>query len=112
MNKRTYTKPPKSFQEQLQQLKDRNLTIEDDAKALSILANISYYRLSAYFLPYQTQKDWFDDGTTFKQIIDTYSFDRELRLLVFDCTERLEVAIRTRFIYFYGDSLQRQPLAG
>lgn len=108
MNKRTYTKPPKSFEEQLQQLKDRNLTIEDDVKALSILANISYYRLSAYFLPYQTQKDWFDKGTTFKQIIDTYSFDRELRLLVFDCTERLEVAIRTQFIYsmatYYNDS--------
>lgn len=108
MNKRTYTKPPKSFEEQLQQLKDRNLTIEDDAKALSILANISYYRLSAYFLTYQTQKDWFDKGTTFKQIIDTYSFDRELRLLVFDCTERLEVAIRTQFIYsmatYYNDS--------
>lgn len=31
--------------------------------------------------------------------MDTYSFDRELRLLVFDCIERIEVAIRTQFIY-------------
>ena len=99
MNKRIYNKPPKSFQEQLQQLKDRNLIVEDDTKSRSILANISYYRLSAYFLPYQSKKDWFDEGTTFKQIIDTYSFDRELRLLVFDCIERIEVAIRTHFIY-------------
>ena len=108
MSKRIYHKPPKSFAEQLQQLKDRNLIVDDDAKALSILANISYYRLSAYFLPYQTKKDWFDDGSTFKQIIDTYSFDRELRLLVFDCIERIEVGIRTQFIYgmatHYNDS--------
>lgn len=108
MSKIIYNKPPKSFQEQLQLLKDRNLIVENNAKALSKLTYISYYRLSAYFLPYQTKKDWFDDGTTFKQIIDTYSFDRELRLLVFDCIERIEVAIRTQFIYImatnYNDS--------
>ena len=99
MSKRTYNKPPKSFQDQLKQLKSRNLTVDDDAKALAYLANISYYRLSAYFLPYQQSKDWFVDDASFKQIIDTYSFDRELRLLVFDCIERIEVAIRTQFIY-------------
>jgi len=44
MSKRIYNKPPKTFQEQLQQLKDRNLTVEGDVKALSILTNISYYR--------------------------------------------------------------------
>lgn len=108
MSKRIYHKPPKTFQEQLQQLKDRNLTVEDDTKALDYLSRISYFRLSAYFLPYQKKKDWFDKGTTFQQIIDTYSFDRELRLLVFDCIERIEVAIRTQFIYgmatHYSDS--------
>ena len=108
MKKRVYNKKPLSFAEQLQQLKDRNLTVTDEASALHYLAQISYYRLSAYFLPYQKVKDRFDDGTTFNQIVDTYSFDRELRLLVFDCIERIEVAIRTQFIYcmamHYGDS--------
>lgn len=108
MSKRIYNKPPKTLQEQLQQLKDRNLIVEDDVKALGYISNISYYRLSAYFLPYKAKKDWFDDGTNFKQIIDTYSFDRELRLLVFDCIERIEIAIRTKFIYHmaikYNDS--------
>lgn len=99
MTKRTYKKQPKLFSEQLQQLKERNLIIEDESRSLEYLSHISYYRLSAYFLPYQQTKDWFDDNTTFKQIIDTYSFDRELRLLMFDCIERIEVAIRTQFIY-------------
>jgi abortive infection bacteriophage resistance protein len=108
MSKTTYHKPPISFADQLQQLVDRNLTVNDSAKAIEYLSQISYYRLSAYFLPYQRVKDTFDQGTTFKQIIDTYTFDRELRLLVFDCIERIEIAIRTQFIYImamkYGDS--------
>ena len=99
MKKSVYHKKTLSFSAQLQQLKDRKLTVLDDAKALHYLEQISYYRLSAYFLPYQKKKDWFDDRTTFQQIIDTYSFDRELRLLIFDCIERIEVAIRTQFIY-------------
>lgn len=73
--------------------------IPDEDKALSHLKEISYYRLSAYFLPYQLVKDTFNAGTTFDQVIDTYTFDRELRLLVFDCIERIEIAIRTQFIY-------------
>ncbi len=108
MKKKVYHKKPLSYTVQLQQLKERNLTIENDLKALHYLEQISYYRLSAYFLPFQQTKDWFDDGTTFQQILDTYSFDRELRLLVFDCIERVEVAIRTQFIYAmaikYNDS--------
>lgn len=99
MSKKSYTKTPKTFADQLALLESRHLTVNDKAKALSYLAEISYYRLSAYFLPYQQTKDVFNTGTTFEQIIKTYSFDRELRLLVFDCIERIEVAVRTQFIY-------------
>lgn len=80
-------------------LESRGLTISDRNKALAYLQEISYYRLSAYFLPYQRTKDTFNKGVTFEQIIANYSFDRELRLLVFDCIERIEVAIRTQLIY-------------
>ncbi|MEO9659747.1 Abi family protein [Maribacter dokdonensis] len=99
MSKKPYTKTPLTFADQLALLKNRQLTITDDKKALSYLSEISYYRLSAYYLPYQQIKDTFNTGTTFDQIIKTYSFDRELRLLVFDCIERIEVAVRTQFIY-------------
>jgi abortive infection bacteriophage resistance protein len=103
-----YNKKPLSFQAQIALLKNRGLVFEDEPKALTYLQEISYYRLSAYFLPYQTAKDNFEANITFEQIIKTYSFDRELRLLVFDCIERIEVAIRTQFIYqmslHYNDS--------
>ncbi len=105
---KVYNKIPLSFTEQITLLKSRDLIIGDEPKALSYLQEISYYRLSAYFLPYQTAKDKFENNITFEQIIKTYSFDRELRLLVFDCIERIEVAIRTQFVYqmslHYNDS--------
>lgn len=94
-----YNKIPLSFQKQIELLQSRHLIIDDEPKALSYLQEISYYRLSAYFLPYQSAKNNFENNITFEQIIKTYSFDRELRLLVFDCIERIEVAIRTQFIY-------------
>lgn len=99
MTKKSYNKPPLAFVDQLQKLKNRGLVILDDQRSISYLQQISYYRLRAYFLPYQLIKDKFNKGTTFDQIIQTYAFDRELRLLVFDCIERIEIAIRTQFIY-------------
>lgn len=99
MSKKPYTKTPLIFTDQLKLLQSRGLTISDTARAVAYLQEISYYRLSAYFLPYQRVKDQFNAGITFQQIIDTYSFDRELRLLVFDCIERIEIAIRTQIVY-------------
>jgi abortive infection bacteriophage resistance protein len=108
MSKIVYNKTPLPFTDQLALLQSRGLTISDHARAISYLQEISYYRLSAYFLPYQQTKDKFNSGVTFEQIIDTYSFDRALRLLVFDCIERIEIAIRTQIIYsmaiHYNDS--------
>ena len=108
MSKKIYDKAPLSIQDQINLLENRGLTIENKTKAAVYLSEISYYRLSAYFLPYQKVNDTFNPGTTFEQIIKTYSFDRELRLLVFDCIERIEVAIRTQFVYHmsttYSDS--------
>jgi abortive infection bacteriophage resistance protein len=95
----TYIKKPHTIDSQVALLKSRGLSIENEEKAIAYLQGINYYRLSAYFLPYQSAKDTFEDQTTFTQIIKTYTFDRELRLLVFDCIERIEVAIRTQFIY-------------
>jgi abortive infection bacteriophage resistance protein len=96
MNKIEYIKIPTSYEDQIALLKQRGLLIPDDGKALRYLQQISYFRLSAYFLPYQNIKDRFNEGVDFDQILDTYRFDRELRLLVFDCIERIEVAIRSQ----------------
>jgi len=46
-----YNKSHLNYQDQLQLLKSRGLIVEDDAKAIHILQNISYYRLSGYLYP-------------------------------------------------------------
>ena len=56
MNKVPYSKTALSYAAQLQQLKKRGLTIEDEPKALHLLEVISYYRLSGYWYPLLADK--------------------------------------------------------
>lgn len=93
-----YNKPPLNYSEQVKLLESRGLIIENKKKAERLLANISYYRLSAYMLPYKVCmngviQDIFKAGTTLDMVYDLYKFDRKLRLLLFDAIERIEVAI-------------------
>ena len=99
-----FNKPPLTYEKQVELLISRGLIVTDRKRAERHLANISYYRLSAYMLPYKKKEngiiiDAFKEGTTWDDIYDLYVFDRKLRLLVFDAIERLEVAIRTQIIY-------------
>lgn len=103
-----YNKQPKTFTQQVELLEERGLIIEDKQKAISRLANISYYRLSAYMIPFKKiitingknqYCDKFIPNVTWSKVYDLYVFDRKLRLLVFDAIERLEIAIRTQIIY-------------
>lgn len=102
-----YTKPPLPIARQIQILKDRGLIINDEERAYRYLSFISFYRLRAYTYPYQnnTKPDHpFYPDISFDQILQTYLFDRKLRLLVFDAIERIEIALRTQIIYQYAIS--------
>ena len=71
------------------------------AGALHYLQFIGYYRFSAYRLPFQTlavPDKPFAAGTTFEQVLSLYVFYRELRLLVMDAIERVEVAVRSSMV--------------
>lgn len=86
-------------------LEKRGLKISDKQKAELYLSNISYYRLRAYTYPFQDNLNpdhTFKANITFEQILDSYVFDRELRLIVFDAIERIEVALRTQIIYHFA----------
>ncbi len=94
-----FDKPARSVDELLAMLQARGLQIADPARARHYLANISYYRLSAYSRPFyvpQQLEHGFLAGTTFEQVLALYIFDRELRLLLLDAIERLEVALRAQ----------------
>ena len=50
-NKIPYPKQLISFTDQISLLKQRGMAFGDEAKALHLLQNISYYRLSGYWYP-------------------------------------------------------------
>ena len=100
-----YSKPALTYDQQINLLKSRGLNIENPTRAKRHLSNVSYYRISAYMLPYKvmladgTVTDKFIEGTSWDDIYNLYKFDRKLRLLVFDAIERIEIALRTQIIY-------------
>lgn len=104
MNKIDYTKPPLSYQQQIEQLRGRGLIIGNEPKALHLLENISYYRLSGYWFPLLSDKTshQFKPNSTIETAFNLYCFDRELRQLVLAETEKIEVAIRAKLSYVFS----------
>jgi abortive infection bacteriophage resistance protein len=96
-----FTKPPKTFEEQVNLLIQRGMAIPDRAEAIHYLGHLNYYRLGAYWLPFEQDhtQHTFKPGTSFLDVLNLYVFDRELRLLVMDAIERIEVSIRTRWAF-------------
>ena len=82
-------------------MQQRGLTVPNVAEAEHYLAQLNYYRLAAYCLPFEQDHatHQYIQGTTFDDILNLYVFDRELRLLVLDGIERIEVSLRTQMAY-------------
>jgi abortive infection bacteriophage resistance protein len=103
----SYDKEHKTFDEQLKILHARNLIVSNYEYAITKLQHINYYRLSAYFLPFQhkkssVNKNQFLPNTTFENIIKIYYFDTELRKIVFEAIEVIEIYFRTQIAYYHG----------
>jgi len=103
--KQSYDKPALTIDEQIDLLFNRGLSIPDRGRAAHYLRYISYYRLSIYARTLQvpdSTEHQFQDGTTFDDVLKLYTFDRELRLLVMDAIERIEVALRGTIAYEFS----------
>lgn len=98
-----FDKPSLSLEQQIAQLERRGMQIADRAAATHYLRHISYYRLRAYWLPFEVpagaEDHSFREGTTFEAVLSLYIFDRELRLLVMDAVERIEVSVRASWAH-------------
>jgi abortive infection bacteriophage resistance protein len=96
-----FEKLPKTLDEQLDLLQSRGMVIEDRVAARHYLSHLNYYRLTAYWLPFEADhaSHAFKSSATFRSVLNLYVFDRELRLLVLDAIERVEVSLRTQWAY-------------
>jgi abortive infection bacteriophage resistance protein len=98
----TYKKPPLTISQQIEKLEQRGLTVSNHQQTQQCLTNVGFYRLSAYFIPYEEphpdkRNHQLQDGTEFDDIFKLYTFDQRLRLLVMEAIERIEVAVRTQW---------------
>lgn len=96
-----FTKPSTSYDQQIKILEDRGMLVPDHDRARHYLSHLNYYRISAYWQPFQADQEThqFKKNANFEDAIDSYVFDRELRLLVMDAIERFEVSLRTQWAY-------------
>ena len=95
-------KPFKTFDEQLNLLKIRGLSVGDNQAALAALERLGYYRLSGYFYPLRKTKprgepgrlNEFQDGASMELVVALAEFDKRLRLMTLYAVETIEIAVR------------------
>ena len=98
-----YTKQAITISEQIAVLKRRRLIIDDEVQARKVLDIISYFRLADYwrFMESDRLTHQFKQGSHFKDIVDCYYFDKELKALLFSAIQSIEVAMRAKVIKYF-----------
>lgn len=115
--------PPKPFctyPDLVTLLANRGMQIDDPLRAERKLAQLGYYRLSGFWYPAREFKmsgqqqelcevtgkplrlDTFHAATAFDAAVGVYKFDKQLRMLMLDAIERLEVHLKTVMAHEVG----------
>ena len=95
-------KKPTTYDEQIELLRKRGVFISDEAFCKQKLAEINYYRLTAYFLPFRNSDGTYKEGTSFHTVYRIYEFDRKLRGVLFSAVEDVEIYLRAELSYFHA----------
>lgn len=99
----------KSFAEQVEILKSRNMIIEDEKAVEEYLSKCNYYRLNVYFHIFlskdKTRKSWtYNKKVSFEDIKAIEETDSYLRHLIFNYIEKIELKLRTLISYYSSKS--------
>ena len=93
-----------TIEEQLKLLQDRGMNIASETHACACLKTIGYYRLSAYWLPFErppedgrARSKVFIPDTKFDDVYSLYLMDRALRLRLMEAIDRIETNVRSRW---------------
>lgn len=94
------TKDYLPIDKQLELLKSRGMSFDNEERAKKYLAYIGYHRLALYWNScYKDKKirTSFVNNMKFEDILDLYIFDRKMRSLFFEAAERIEVCLKVLF---------------
>ena len=98
-----FDKKPLTAADMVARLIEHGMVIIDEPRAVEVLTEINYYRLSAYWSPFKESDLSMPDGyryksgTNFDDIVMFYEFDSDLRNLLSRALEKFEVTIRRHF---------------
>lgn len=88
-----------SFEEQIKRIREYGFIVSDLSSCLDFLQHANYYRLSAYFAPFQKSNKQVDP-MPFERIIAIYEFDSLLRTWLYEQIEEIEFYLRTQLAYY------------
>lgn len=104
--------PPKpwlSIEQQILTMRSRGLIINASPQTVNALRHFAYYRLSGYsYVLRETDEktgeklNSFKPGASFEYIVELYQYDKNLRLLVLDALEKIEISLRASVAYLIG----------
>lgn len=92
-------KEPTTYIQQIELLKNKGFIIDDPVDCIEFLKEANYYRFSAYFLPFQIEKDIYRPNINFNQLKKIYYFDSEIRAILFQAMEQIEFYLRSQIAY-------------
>ena len=97
-----------SWDEQVDLMMQRGLTVDDHAECIAFLAAHNYYRFSGYARYFQQAPDLGDDtfipGCTFDEICSIYRADEALRAMLVQPLARVELLLRTHTAHVIANS--------
>lgn len=112
-----YSKQHLTYEEQLDLLESRGLTVPDRTRGVDLLTSVGYYRLSAYVYPFremlpedqrcvdspvQFRAAHVRPGVTLKHVEDLYRFDEQLRSRILAGLAVFEIGLRTQIAHVLG----------
>ena len=92
-------KEPKTYEEQVSCLAEKDIEIENVDECIGFLKKVNYYRFSAYYLPFKGSDGKCTTLIPFSRLQKIYEFEQELRSLILMAIEDIEIHMRTQMAY-------------
>jgi len=92
-----------TIEEQIENLKEKNLQIYDENFAKDILGKISYYRLiKAFSLTFKNKNCSYNGNISFRQLVNLYKFNADFCSLIFRKIGEIEIIFRCKIGNYFS----------
>lgn len=90
------------YENQLKKFIERGMIIKNYNDALRILNHVSYYKIKEFSAFFMNSDGTYKPNTYFEAVVKNFYFDKNLRLALLKCTEKIELSIKNKIAYQLG----------